>query len=74
MSCACFPIDLKKKWIKLFSKDGDLILNPFMGSGTTAVAAKQTGRNFIEFEISEEYVKFAEERLKKEVDEPVEGL
>lgn len=45
-----------------------------MGSGTTAVAAKQTGRNFIEFEISEEYVKFAEERLKKEVDEPVEGL
>ena len=45
-----------------------------MGSGTTAVAAKGLGRKYIGFEISEEYVKFAEERLKKEVDEPVEGL
>jgi site-specific DNA-methyltransferase (adenine-specific) len=71
---ACFPIDFAKKLITLFSKEGDLVLDPFMGSGTTAVAAKGLGRKYIGFEISEEYVKFAEERLKKEVDEPVEGL
>jgi site-specific DNA-methyltransferase (adenine-specific)/modification methylase len=71
---ACFPVDFAKKIITLFSKEGDLILDPFMGSGTTAVAAKELGRKYIGFEIVEEYVKFAEERLKKEVDEPIESL
>ena len=45
-----------------------------MCSGTTAVAAKQIGRHFIGFELIEDYVKVAEERLIKEIDEPVEGL
>lgn len=71
---ACFPVDFAKKLIGLFSKEGDLILDPFMGSGTTAVAAKQIGRHFIGFELIEDYVKVAEERLIKEIDEPVEGL
>ena len=71
---ACFPVDFAKKLITLFSKEDDLILDPFMGSGTTAVAAKELGRKYIGFEIVEEYVKFAEERLKKEVDEPIESL
>lgn len=71
---ACFPIDFAKKLIGLFSKEGDIVLDPFMGSGTTAVAAKQTGRKFIGFELIEDYVKVAEERLMKEVDEPIESL
>jgi len=49
--------------IKIHSNPGDLILDPFMGSGTTAVACINTGRNFIGFEISEEYCKMAEKRI-----------
>ncbi len=53
------------QWIlKYLSNEGDLVLDPFMGSGTTAVASKILNRNFIGFEISEEYVKIANERLK----------
>ena len=62
-----------KKLISLFSKEGDLILDPFMGSGTTAVAAKQTNRNYIGFELVGDYVKVAEERILKETDD-CEGL
>jgi DNA modification methylase len=45
-----------------FFSDG-LILDPFLGSGTTAVAAKKLGRHFLGFEISPEYCKIAEERI-----------
>ena len=66
---ACFPLDFAKKLITLFSKEGDLVLDPFMGSGTTAVAAKQLNRNYIGFELVENYIKIAEERLLKETDD-----
>lgn len=65
---ACFPTDFAKKLITLFSKEGDLVLDPFMGSGTTAVAAKQLNRNYIGFELVENYIKIAEERIKKETE------
>ena len=52
--------------IKLLSKENDLILDPFLGSGTTAVAAKQLKRNFIGIEISPDYCKIANERLRVE--------
>ncbi len=45
------------------TEKGDLVLDPFIGSGTTAVACKQLGRNFIGFEISQDYCKIAEKRL-----------
>lgn len=54
-----------KNAIEISSNEGDIVLDCFMGSGTTAVACKELGRNFIGFEISEEYCKIAEERLKK---------
>lgn len=67
--CACFPTDFAKKLITLFSKEGDLVLDPFMGSGTTAVAAKQLNRNYIGFELIEKYVNIANERISKETEQ-----
>ena len=60
---ANFSVDLPTKAINLLSYDGDVILDPFMGSGTTAVAAKKLNRHYIGFEISENYCKIAENRL-----------
>lgn len=60
---APFPVGLPKRLIELYTYQGDLVLDPFMGSGTTAVAARQTGRHYIGFETEPEYVTLAEERL-----------
>lgn len=54
--------------ISLFSNEKDLVLDPFMGSGTTAVMCKTLGRNYIGSEISEDYCKIAQERLDKSTD------
>lgn len=61
---AVFPEILVRDHILSWSNKGDLVLDPFMGSGTTAVAALNTQRDFIGFEISEEYCKIAEDRLR----------
>ena len=60
---ATFPIKLVEKALAGFSKEGDLIYDPFMGTGTTAVASKNMDRNFIGSEISEEYCDICNERL-----------
>lgn len=60
---AVFPIALPKKCIELFTHEGELILDPFMGIGTTLLAAKDSGRNAIGFDLNKDYVKFAEKRL-----------
>jgi len=60
------PISLIGYLIRKSSNESDLILDPFLGSGTTAVAAKQLKRNFIGIEISPEYCKIANERLRVE--------
>lgn len=60
---AVFPEGLPYFFIDLFSKEGDLILDPFSGTGTTAIVAKKMGRNFIGFDISEEYVSLSKKRL-----------
>lgn len=60
---ATFPIDLPAWFIKLFTQPGDIVLDPFMGSGTTAVAAKQLGRRCIGIEIDPTYVQIANDRL-----------
>lgn len=57
------PIELMKWCLDMYSKEGQTILDPFMGSGTTAIAAKEMNRNFTGIEISPEYVKIAQDRL-----------
>jgi len=50
-------------FIEISSNEGDLVLDPFMGSGSTAVAAKMLKRNFIGYELSAEFCKIADQRL-----------
>ncbi len=58
------PVELMKYCIELISSPGDTIFDPFMGSGTTGVAAVQTGRNFIGCELDPDYFAIAERRIK----------
>ncbi len=60
---ASFPLELPLRCIKLLSFENDIVLDPFMGSGTTAVACKQLKRNFIGFEINPDYCKIARNRV-----------
>jgi site-specific DNA-methyltransferase (adenine-specific) len=60
---ACFGKWLPKFFIDCFSKENDIVLDPFMGSGTTAIACKELNRHFIGFEISKEYCDIANKRL-----------
>jgi len=62
---AAFPIGLPTWFIKLFTKEGDIVLDPFIGSGTTAVAALQLNRHYVGIELMEEYYKVALQRVAK---------
>ena len=61
---AVYPIQIALDHIRSWTNEGDIVLDPFMGSGTTAKMAKLNNRNYIGFEISKEYCDIAEERLK----------
>ena len=61
------PLELIKKLILIHSNEKDAVLDPFMGSGTTAVAAKQLKRNYIGIDISKEYCEIAKKRLGQEL-------
>ncbi|MDH5186316.1 MAG: site-specific DNA-methyltransferase [candidate division WOR-3 bacterium] len=56
---AAFPIDLPKWFILLFTKKGDIVLDPFIGSGTTALASVELNRRYIGIEVSKKYQKLA---------------
>ena len=60
---APFPEELVKRFINLYSYEKDLILDPFIGSGTTAIAAKNLNRNYIGYEINEDYCDLANKRI-----------
>jgi len=62
---AAFPVSLPSWFIKLFTKEGDIVLDPFMGSGTTAIAALQLKRHFVGSEKNTKYYKYALERIKE---------
>ena len=63
---APFPVELPQRLIELYTYVDDLVLDPFMGSGSTAVAAVRTGRHYVGFDTDPEYVALARERLAAE--------
>tara|TARA_B110000003_G_C16647294_1_gene532596 strand:+ start:355 stop:1131 length:777 start_codon:yes stop_codon:yes gene_type:complete len=64
---AQYPEKLIERIIKASTNEGDLVLDPFMGSGTTAVVARKLLRNFVGYEINKEYVEISKKRLKNEI-------
>ena len=63
---APFPVELPERLIDLYTYAGDLVLDPFMGSGTTAVAAVRTGRHYVGFDTDAGYLEVAKQRIAKE--------
>jgi modification methylase len=66
---APYPLELAERLIRMFSFVGDTVLDPFLGSGTTTIAAARWGRNSIGFEIDEIYFEESEKRIRKAVSE-----
>jgi len=64
---ASFPEELPKRLIKMFSFAGDTVLDPFLGSGTTSVAAMKLSRNSVGYEINEDYLPTITERLRRSI-------
>jgi site-specific DNA-methyltransferase (adenine-specific) len=62
---AVFPEQLAQDHILSWSNEGDIVLDPFLGSGTTAVVCEKNNRNYIGFEVSSDYVCIAENRVRK---------
>lgn len=60
------PVDLLKRFIKVSSNENDIIFDPFMGSGTTGITAKNLNRDFIGIEIDKKYFNIAKERIGEE--------
>jgi site-specific DNA-methyltransferase (adenine-specific) len=60
------PLHLLERIILMSTDENDIVLDPFSGTGTTALAAKRLGRNFIGFELDEEYVRISENKLEQE--------
>ena len=63
---AQFPVELARRVIRLLTDPGEIVLDPFMGSGTTAIACIQENRQYIGIEKEEKYVKLATKRCEKE--------
>ncbi len=66
---APFPVELPQRLIELYTYRGDLVLDPFVGSGTTALAAVRTGRHYVGFDTDPNYIALAEQRLTAEHDQ-----
>jgi site-specific DNA-methyltransferase (adenine-specific) len=62
---APFPVELPYRLIQLYTFENETVLDPFMGSGQTAIAALKTKRHYVGYEINEEYVKLARKRLEE---------
>lgn len=65
---APFPEELPRRLLLLYTQPGDVVLDPFMGSGSTAIAAVLTGRRFVGYELSIEYCQLAERRVREATD------
>jgi len=62
---APFPVELPYRLIQFYTFEGEVVLDPFMGSGQAAIAAIKTNRNYVGYDINEEYVKLAERRIRE---------
>jgi DNA modification methylase len=62
---APFPVELPYRLIQLYTFEGEVVLDPFIGSGQTAIAAIKTRRHYVGYDINEEYVRLAERRIKE---------
>jgi len=60
---AMFPVEIPRRLIKMFSFVGDTVLDPFLGSGTTSLAAKNLGRHSVGYEVNQEFLPFMKEKL-----------
>lgn len=60
---APFPVELPYRLIQLYTFSNEVVLDPFMGSGQTAIAARKAGRHFLGYEINEEYIQLAKKRI-----------
>ena len=60
---AVYPLELVNYFIKGSTEIGDLVLDPFMGTGTTAISAKNLGRNYLGFELQQDYIDVANKRI-----------
>ena len=65
---APFPVELPQRLIDLYTYRGDLVLDPFIGAGTTAVAAVRTGRHYVGFDTDADYIALAKQRIAEERD------
>ena len=63
---APFPVELPRRCIEMYTFRGDIVLDPFMGSGSTCIAALRTQRNYLGIDIDEEYCELARQRILKE--------
>jgi DNA modification methylase len=63
---AVFPVALPKKCMELFTHQGELVLDPFMGIGTTLLAARDVGRNAVGFDLNQKYIDVEKERLEQQ--------
>ena len=64
---APFPVELPRRLIQLYTYQNDVVLDPFMGSGTTAVVAKELGRQYIGYDTNQEYVELSNQRLRQDM-------
>ena len=62
---APFPVALPRRFIELYTFVDDVVLDPFLGSGSAAVAAIQAGRRFVGYEIERTYVRLARQRVRQ---------
>jgi len=63
---APFPVELPQRLIELFTYPNELVLDPFMGAGTTAIAALRVGRHFVGYDTDAHYITLAQQRVEKE--------
>jgi len=64
---APFPVELPHRLIQLYTFEGEVVLDPFIGSGTMAIVARKLGRNYLGIELNEKYCKMAEKRLSQQI-------